>query len=46
MITYHGFRRAPIIPSEIRREAAFEPGAPLEVRWQDGVIESSRSRSL
>lgn len=28
-----------VIPSEIRREAALEPGAPLEVRWRDGVIE-------
>ena len=28
-----------VIPSEIRREAALEPGAPLEVRWRDGIIE-------
>ena len=28
-----------VIPSEIRREAALEPGMPLEVRWRDGVIE-------
>ena len=28
-----------VIPSEIRREAAIEPGAPLDVRWRDGVIE-------
>ena len=28
-----------VIPSEIRREAALEPGTPLEVRWHDGVIE-------
>jgi AbrB family looped-hinge helix DNA binding protein len=28
-----------VIPSEIRREAALVPGAPLEVRWRDGVIE-------
>lgn len=28
-----------VIPSEIRREAALEPGTPLEVRWQDGRIE-------
>jgi AbrB family looped-hinge helix DNA binding protein len=28
-----------VIPSEIRREAALEPGAPLEVRWRDGLIE-------
>ena len=28
-----------VIPSEIRREAALEPGAPLEVRFRDGVIE-------
>jgi len=28
-----------VIPSEIRREAALEPGVPLEVRWNDGVIE-------
>ena len=28
-----------VIPREIRREAALEPGAPLEVRCRDGVIE-------
>jgi AbrB family looped-hinge helix DNA binding protein len=28
-----------VIPREIRREAALEPGTPLEVRWRDGVIE-------
>jgi len=28
-----------VIPSEIRREAALEPGVLLEVRWRDGVIE-------
>ena len=28
-----------VIPSEIRREAALEPGVPLDVRWRDGVIE-------
>ena len=28
-----------VIPSEIRREAALEPGVPLHVRWRDGVIE-------
>lgn len=28
-----------VIPSEIRREAALEPGVPLDVRWHDGVIE-------
>ena len=28
-----------VIPSEIRREAALEPGMPLEVRWHDGIIE-------
>ena len=28
-----------VIPSEIRREAGLEPGVPLDVRWQDGVIE-------
>jgi AbrB family looped-hinge helix DNA binding protein len=27
-----------VIPREIRREAAREPGTPLEVRWRDGVI--------
>ena len=28
-----------VIPREIRREAALEPGVPLTVRWRDGVIE-------
>lgn len=28
-----------VIPREIRREAALVPGATLEVRWRDGVIE-------
>lgn len=28
-----------VIPSEIRREAALEPGMPLEVRCHDGIIE-------
>jgi AbrB family looped-hinge helix DNA binding protein len=28
-----------VIPSEIRREAALEPGVLLDVRWRDGVIE-------
>jgi len=28
-----------VIPSDIRREAAIEPGTPLDVRWRDGVIE-------
>lgn len=28
-----------VIPSHIRREAALEPGTPLEVRWRDGVLE-------
>lgn len=28
-----------VIPSEIRREAALEPGTPLDVRWHDGRIE-------
>ena len=28
-----------VIPREIRREAALEPGVPLEVRWRDGIIE-------
>ncbi len=28
-----------VIPREIRREAALEPGTPLEVRWLDGRIE-------
>ncbi len=28
-----------VIPRDIRREAALEPGTPLEVRWRDGIIE-------
>jgi AbrB family looped-hinge helix DNA binding protein len=28
-----------VIPAELRREAAIEPGTPLEVRCRDGVIE-------
>ena len=28
-----------VIPRDIRREAALEPGTPLEVRWRDGLIE-------
>jgi AbrB family looped-hinge helix DNA binding protein len=28
-----------VIPADIRREAAIEPGVPLEVRLRDGVIE-------
>ena len=28
-----------VIPGPIRREAALEPGTPLEVRWRDGIIE-------
>ncbi len=28
-----------VIPGPIRREAALEPGMPLEVRFHDGVIE-------
>jgi len=28
-----------VIPKEIRRQAALEPGTPLDVRWRDGVIE-------
>ena len=28
-----------VIPREIRREAALEPGTPLDVRWHDGIIE-------
>lgn len=28
-----------VIPSEVRRAAAIEPGTPLEVRFRDGVIE-------
>ena len=28
-----------VIPSEIRRSAALEPGVALDVRWHDGVVE-------
>ena len=28
-----------VIPREIRREAALEPGVPLDIRCRDGVIE-------
>lgn len=28
-----------VIPVDVRREAAIEPGTPLDVRWRDGVIE-------
>ena len=28
-----------VIPGPIRREAALEPGVPLEVRLRDGIIE-------
>jgi len=28
-----------VIPGPIRREAALEPGVPLDVRWRDGIIE-------
>ena len=28
-----------VIPGPIRREAALEPGVPVDVRWRDGVIE-------
>ena len=28
-----------VIPAEIRRDAALEPGTPLEVRCRDGVVE-------
>jgi AbrB family looped-hinge helix DNA binding protein len=28
-----------VIPSDIRREAALDPGTPLEIRWRDGVLE-------
>jgi AbrB family looped-hinge helix DNA binding protein len=28
-----------VIPRDIRREAALQPGTPMEVRWRDGVIE-------
>jgi AbrB family looped-hinge helix DNA binding protein len=28
-----------VVPSDIRREAALEPGTPLEIRWRDGVLE-------
>ena len=28
-----------VIPADVRRDAALEPGTPLDVRWRDGVIE-------
>ena len=28
-----------VIPGPVRREAALEPGVPLDVRWRDGIIE-------
>lgn len=28
-----------VIPAGVRREAGLEPGMPLEIRWNDGVIE-------
>jgi AbrB family looped-hinge helix DNA binding protein len=28
-----------VIPKEVRREAGFRPGMPLEVRWRNGRIE-------
>jgi AbrB family looped-hinge helix DNA binding protein len=28
-----------VIPKDVRREAALEPGAPVDVRWRDGIIE-------
>lgn len=28
-----------VIPKEIRRQAGWPPGTPLDVRWQDGRIE-------
>ena len=28
-----------VIPGPVRREAAIEPGVPLDVRWRDGIIE-------
>ena len=28
-----------VIPGPVRREAALEPGMPLDVRWRDGIIE-------
>lgn len=28
-----------VIPREIRREAALEPGTPLDIRVRDGVVE-------
>lgn len=28
-----------VIPREVRREAALEPGVPLDVRCRDGVVE-------
>ena len=27
-----------VIPKEIRREAGWKPGLPLDVRWEDGRI--------
>ncbi len=31
-----------VIPKEIRREAGIEPGMPLEIRCDDGIIEIRR----
>jgi AbrB family looped-hinge helix DNA binding protein len=28
-----------VIPKDVRRAAALEPGAAVDVRWRDGVIE-------
>lgn len=28
-----------VIPGPVRKEAALEPGMPLEVRYRDGVVE-------
>lgn len=28
-----------VIPRDVRREARLEPGAPLDVRWRNGLIE-------
>lgn len=28
-----------VIPADVRREARLEPGMPLDVRWNDGIIE-------
>lgn len=28
-----------VIPADLRREAALEPGAPLSIRVRDGVVE-------